>query len=163
MDAAQQALTNHDYFRGPIETLQGSLHDEAMDFISHHDVTQAYGVLCARVKNVATALSDATVLPTPALTYLRENAATLARSLSREIHRALCDLLPEEPVKNPEIPETYTSYTPQVSEDDMQEMEDVSTVCQHALLFLSEVFHLPLLSAVFLSGSFLIILHVELV
>ena len=145
------SVTSSQFLQSPLTTLIKSTDDTADD-ISLHDLLQAYGTLCDRLKLLATLANDA--VDVPALNPLRHNAPKIAACLQRDFKRALQDPFPHAPEqRGGQIPESFASSTPEHSDEDMQYAQDLSHVSQHALLLFSTICRVELLWELF-DGSF---------
>ncbi|KAG6887992.1 hypothetical protein C0992_009972 [Termitomyces sp. T32_za158] len=126
------------YLSSPLETIIGSLDDYDWEYITCHDVTEAYNVLSARIRAIAPLIVYAED-PVPALIPLEKQATSLARALKRDIRRASVN-----PSHNPKPSALDESYLSEISmtDHDIQYTIDLSTLCHHSLpRELSELFY----------------------
>ncbi|KAG6829469.1 hypothetical protein H0H92_004431 [Tricholoma furcatifolium] len=146
------------YLSSPLDTILASLDDYNWDYISCHDITEAYNILSARMRSIAHLLcSDGSF---PAFNPLKEHANSLARALKRDIRRALIkpsSTLYETPALY------YDSYASEISltDFDIQHALDVSTLCHHSLYVLSAIFTMENLHVLFSRTSFCLWVYIR--
>ncbi|KAG6889883.1 hypothetical protein C0995_013858 [Termitomyces sp. Mi166 len=121
------------YLLSPLETILESLDDYDWEYVSCHDITEAYNVLSTRIRAIAPSIVHVE-RPLPALFPLKEHSTSLARALKRDIRRALVD-----PSHSRKLSALYESYSSEVfiSDHDIQHTIDLSTLFQD----LNDLFH----------------------
>ncbi|RDB15276.1 hypothetical protein Hypma_004793 [Hypsizygus marmoreus] len=125
------------YLSSPMETILESLDDHSSQYISTHDLIDAYAVLSSRIRSQADTILQAEQ-PIPAFAPLIENASSLARALKRDIQRAIID--PARIFRgSPPAGESYFEETP-ATDHEIQYGRDSSILCHHTLRVLSDIF-----------------------
>ncbi|KAF5374095.1 hypothetical protein D9615_008892 [Tricholomella constricta] len=134
------------YLSSPLETILESLDDHDHEYISFHDIIEAYTVLSTRIRAYYRVISRGDQ-PLPALGPLKEHAASLARALRRDIRCALVDASSHSR-RTPPLYESYQTDLP-MSDHDIQIARNLSAVCHHGLRVLSDVFAFKALYSLF--------------
>lgn len=124
------------YLLSPLETILESLDDYDSEYITCHDITEAYNVLSTRISEIAPSIVCAEE-PLPALIPLKEQAISLARALKRDIRRSLVN--PTHTYKSSSLFESYSSEI-LMTDHDVQHTIDLSTLCHFSLRVLSDIF-----------------------
>lgn len=134
------------YLVSPLETLLESLEDPNADYISLHDVIEAYNTLSNRIRSQACAFLD--VEPSIlALAPLKEHLPQLAQILRRDIRRALVD--PPSDLRRGQAMEDSPVSDGSMLDDEIQHARNLATLSHHALRFLSDIFRFPALYSLF--------------
>ncbi|KAG5351604.1 hypothetical protein C0989_005611 [Termitomyces sp. Mn162] len=133
------------YFLSPLETILESLDDYDWEYISCHDITEAYNVLSMRIRAIAPSIVHIEQ-PSPALISLKEHAIPLAQALKRDIRRALSN-----PSHNLKLSTACESWLSDISmtDHDIQHTIDLSTLCHFSLRVLSDIFAFRVLYLLF--------------
>ena len=121
-----------EYFKTPITTLLQSIEDVSGTTISPFDVTQAYNLCSLRVKEMSEVLTDRPEREV-AMRYLQENASILSKCVARDIGRASTLFTGDVNVTDPNASDVV------LTEEELKEARDRSTLAQHALLFVAEM------------------------
>ncbi|GLB45466.1 hypothetical protein LshimejAT787_2300260 [Lyophyllum shimeji] len=134
------------YLSSPIETLLESLDDHDLEYITSHDITEAYSTLSTRIRSQARAIlrPDRTL---PALVPIREHAASIARALRRDIRRALVDPIHHTRKSSSPFGSYYTEMA--ITDHETQYARDVTTLCHHSLRVVSLIFAFEILYSLF--------------
>lgn len=144
-----------DYFSSPIRTLCQSIKDPERLFISCHDISEAYNVLCCRIRSRKDDI--ARLKPPIFLSVFKDNSSLLVQLMSRDIRGVLVNpsgsaLRDEEFSMN----QSYYMDFP-LNEEDFQNSTN-HMLCQYALRLLSDIFLHPSLYTSF-SRSYTLHLH----
>ncbi|KAG5650105.1 hypothetical protein H0H81_000746 [Sphagnurus paluster] len=134
------------YLLSPLETISESLDDYDFEYISIHDIIEAYSLLSRRIRSQACLILRAGEM-FPALAPFKDHAGSLARALKRDIRRALAD--PSRDLQR--SPALFSSYRTEVSmnDHDFQNIRNLSTLCHHSLRVVSDVFAFKSLYSLF--------------
>lgn len=147
------------YLSSPLETILESLNDHDSEYISLHDLIEAYNVLSERIRAEAyTLVNGGQYLLAFAL--LKEHASSLARALRRDIQRALID--PSRDLRR--TPPPGESFLTDVSMNDheIQHARDLPMLCHHSLCVLSDVFAFEALHSLFDGALLSLVLSLRL-
>lgn len=140
----------NEYLRSPIDTLLESVEDESMEKIYLYDLIQAYGLFFARAKKLSEVLCD-DAKRADAMVYLQENSSAICKCLVRDIRRVIAPL---------RSPQDTTDVPYELTKDEVNEARDKSSLAQHALVLLAQVFSLPNSSYIFNGTRCMHIIHV---
>lgn len=132
-----------DYLSSPIRTLCESVEDVEQDFISDHDVVEAYNVLCARIRSRKADLSKATA--PVSLSDFQKDVPLLVLCISRDIQRVLPNPFESTPHRSEQ------SYDINHPIDNMPPTMD-HMLCQCAIRLMSDLFMYPFLYSMFSRG-----------
>ncbi|KAI0667641.1 hypothetical protein C8Q78DRAFT_315288 [Trametes maxima] len=140
--------SNPHYFKSPLDTLVVSLEDDAGG-ISAYDLVDAYSTLSLRIKACATFVNRP-IQEVPSFRLLKRNSSALGRCIQRDIRRALRDpsLTQSSPSQLGAIASPSVKWA-DISEALMDLARTESTLCQHALQLLSNIFAFPTLHQLF--------------
>jgi hypothetical protein len=134
---AADPLMSSGYLSTPLNTILESMHDPYSQYISFHDLIEAYSVLSARIRAQLRVIINANQ-PVPALEPLKEHAFLFARALGRDIRRALIDPSNGLRITHPSGESSITSVS--MTDHEIQYGGDLAILCHHALRFLSDIF-----------------------
>ena len=142
-DRGKESLAT--YLASPIRTLCESVNDPEQDFISDHDIAEAYNLLCGRIRSRK---SDISIMKTPR--SMCKDLPLLVLCISRDIHRVLPNPF-ESFSRRGEQPVNQFYDTDPINEENMPPAMD-HMLCQSALRFMSDLFMFPTLYSMFSSG-----------
>lgn len=145
----EKLLASKLYFRSPILTLLESLEDLYQEHISLNDISQAYDVLCCRIRQVAELIGTPCDPFPPALVYLQDHSSSLASCLRRDISYAFTRSSSESPPSDVLIPDSVPRQRREPQEEELKYVEDSSELCQFCLELLCMLLKLPILSSLF--------------
>jgi hypothetical protein len=139
----KESLAN--YFASPIRTLCESVKDPEQDFISDHDIAEAYNLLCGRIRSRK---SDISIMKVPESMYnFDKDLPLLVLCISRDIHRVLPNPFESFPRRGEQsINQSYD--TDPINEENMPPAMD-HMLCQCALRLMSDLFMYPTLYSMF--------------
>lgn len=138
-------LDSDKYFASPLATILESINDSQNEYITLHDLAEAYATLSYRIRLQAPALL-ANNRVFPALKSLQTNNASFSLCLIRDIGR--CLLNPYSIFSQPESVDGDSS----VIEEGTERAQAYATLSHHVLVFLSDVFSfMPVMNS--FSGS----------
>ena len=121
------------YFVSPIQTLSESVKDPGQDWITSHDLVEAYNVLSARIRfHIHDILTVDN--PPPSLAIFKVQSSQIAECISRDIER----LLPS-PFESDHAGRSYHSDG-SLSGDELYIATNNATLCYHALRFMTDIF-----------------------
>ncbi|KAH9949846.1 hypothetical protein B0H21DRAFT_687894 [Amylocystis lapponica] len=136
------------FFRTPIDTLLESTEDISFDNISHHDLSDAYNTFSLRLRTITKAMTEREGT-LPALGLVKQHATAITKCLRRDIRLALIDPFPEPPPANIAIPNSITSSTRDITDEEMEAARDYASVSHSALHLTANVFKFATFSACF--------------
>ncbi|TFK69546.1 hypothetical protein BDN72DRAFT_959509 [Pluteus cervinus] len=147
MSSAQpNPLSIPSYFTAALETLLESFHDPFGEFISLHDLADAYNTLSHQIRSQACLLLQP--VSYPALEPLQKDSARLWAIFRRDIRRCLVD--PSGLGRLPASTPNHSISSPlHLSDEHIQFAADLATLCQYALRFASDICILPALYSIF--------------
>lgn len=121
------------YFASPIQTLSESIKDSGQDWITPHDLVEAYNVLSARIRFH---VHDILIVdsPLPSLTIFKAQSSQIAECISRDLER----LLPS-PFESDHAGRSYYSDG-SLSSDELYNATNNAILCHHALRFMTDIF-----------------------
>ena len=120
------------YFASPIQTLSESVKDPGQNWITAHDLVEAYNVLSARIRShIHDILVDDNSLPS--LAIFKAQASQIAECVSRDLER----LLPS-PFESEHGRSYYSDGS--LSGDELYNATNNATLCHHALRFMTDIF-----------------------
>lgn len=143
------------YLRSPISTILESIEDVHKEYLSAHDLIDAYHTLCSRLRDISGVLSNESA-KVPALRCLEEQSVPFTRILRKHVREALVDPLLTASQRSSVWVGALRPYnwpsTP-VTDEDMKLARDTASLCQSALRVVSYILRFPALSAVFTGES----------
>lgn len=139
------------YLRSPVLTVLESIEDIHQDYLSFHDLVEAYHTFCSRLKGISGVLCDETA-NVPALCFLEEQSVPFIQCLRKHVRGALVDPMLTASQRSSALvgvfrPDHWQS-TP-VTDEDIKLARDTALLCQSALRTVSYILRFPALSAVF--------------
>jgi hypothetical protein len=122
------------YFASPIQTLSESIMDPGQDWITPHDLVEAYNVLSARIRF---RVHDILIVdnPLPSLAIFKAQSSQIAECISRDLER----LLPS-PFESDHAGRFYYSDGSLSGGDELYNATNNATLCHHALRFMTDIF-----------------------
>ena len=133
-----------DYFASPIRTLCESVKDSEQNFISDHDIVEAYNVICWRIRSRK---SDIPKMKIEGLfSNFEDDVPLLVQCISRDILRVLPNPFESVPHRGQSVYQSYNTDNA-TSEDDLAATDH--TLCQNALRLMSDLFMFPSLYSMF--------------
>ena len=136
------------YLRSPILTILESIEDVHQDYISLHDLVDAYHTLCTRLKGISDVLCDENV-NVPALCCLEEQSVPFIQCLRKHIRGALVDPLLDPSQRSPTWMDPYNRASIPVTDDGVKLARDTALLCQSALRVASYILRFPKLFVIF--------------
>ena len=135
------------YFASPLQTLSESIKDPGQDWITTHDLVEAYNVLSARIRSH---VHDILIVdkPLPPLAIFKEHSSQIAECISRDLER----LLPSPFESSQHAGRSYYSDR-SLSGDDLYIATNNATLCHHTLRFMTDIFTFQSLYCNFTSKS----------
>jgi hypothetical protein len=135
------------YFASPIQTLSESIKDPGQDWITTHDLVEAYNVLSARIRSQ---IHNILIVdkPLPSLAIFKAQSSQIAECISRDLERLLPS--PFESLQHAGR-SYYSDHSP--SGDELYIATNNATLCHHALRFMTDIFTFRSLYSNFTSGS----------
>lgn len=129
-----QLAMSETYFASPIQTLAESIKDPGQDWITSHDLAEAYNVLSARIRS---RIHDILIVdnPLPPLAIFKAQSSQIAECLSRDLER----LLPS-PFDSPQQAGRSYYSDHSLSSDERHIANNNATLCHHALRFMTDIF-----------------------
>jgi hypothetical protein len=129
-----QLVMSETYFASPIQTLSESIRDPGQDWITTHDLVEAYNVLSSRIRShIHDILVDDK--PLPHLAIFKMQSSQIAECISRDLER----LLPSPFESLQHADRSYYSDR-SLSGDDLYIATNNATLCYHALRFMIDIF-----------------------
>ncbi|KAF8904104.1 hypothetical protein CPB84DRAFT_1773418 [Gymnopilus junonius] len=134
------------YLLSPLRTLKESIPDYGRDYITAHDLVEAYNTLSNRIRvHIDLISSD----ETPSfLTIFKTNTFDIIECLTRDIRRSL-----PNPFESQRSLLSFAGLSCESegspNDEDLRTMIDDATLCQHALRFASDIFTFPALYSCF--------------
>ena len=123
------------YFASPIQTLTGSIKDPEQDWITAHDLVEAYNVLSARIRfHIHDILIVDNPNPLPSLAIFKVHSSQIAECISRDLER----LLPS-PFESNHAGRSYYSDG-SLSSDELYIATNNVTLCHYALRLMTDIF-----------------------
>ena len=139
------------YLRSPVLTILESIEDIHQDYLSFHDLVDAYHNLCSRLKGISGVLCDETA-NVPALCYLQKQSIPFIQCLRMHIRGALVDPMLTASQRSSTLMGVFRpahwQSTP-VTDENIKLARDTALLCQSALRMVSYILRFPALSAVF--------------
>lgn len=147
--SSENPLDTRLYFRSPIATLLESLEDQYQERLSLHDISQAYNVLCHRVRKVADHLTTVCNPVPHALAYLRDHSTSLTSCIRRDLSYAFTRVIPDSPPYDASIPDSVPPPRSDPQDEDLKHAEDSSYLCKFCLTVVCTILKFPALSSLF--------------
>jgi len=141
-----QLAISETYFASPIQTLTESIKDPRQDWITTHDLVEAYNVLSTRIRSQIHDILRVDK-PLPQLAIFKEQSSQIVECISRDLER----LLPS-PFESQHGGRSYYSDR-SLSDDDLYVAINHATLCHHALRFMTDIFTFQFLYSNFTSRS----------
>lgn len=141
-----QLSMSETYFTSPIQTLCESIKDLGQDWITTHDLVEAYNVLSARIRSQIHHILIVNE-PLPPLAIFKVQSSQIAECISRDLER----LLPS-PFESPLPGRSYFSDS-SLSGDELHIATNNATLCHYALRFMTDIFTFQSLYSNFTSRS----------
>jgi len=129
------------YFASPLRTLCESAKDPEQDFISDHDIAEAYNHLCGRIR---ARKSDISKMKSPG--SMCGDVQLLVLCISRDIRRVLPNPFESFPRQGEQPVQSYD--TDPINEENMPPAMN-HMLCQSALRLMSDLFMYPTLYSMF--------------
>lgn len=141
------------YFASPIQTLSESIKDPGQDWITSHDLVEAYNVLSARIRSHR---HDILIVdkPLPSLAIFKAQSSQIAECISRDLER----LLPS-PFDSPQHAGRSYYSDHSLSADERHIANNNATLCHHALRFMTDIFTFRSLYSNFTNDQLSALLH----
>jgi len=146
LDPTSNAMLDVKFFSSPLDTLLESIDDHDVEYLSIHDLIEAYNAISTRFHSHVDIIATRR-LP-PALSFLGEHTSSLTRALSRDIRRCFVD--PSHDLRTTPPGGSFLSDA-SMTDHEIQYARDLSTVCHHSLRVLSDILSFKLLYSLFQS------------
>jgi len=135
----EDSLAN--YFASPMRTLCESVKDPEQDFISDHDIAEAYNHICGRIRFQKSDISNMETLGS-----ICKDVPLLVLCISRDIRRVLPNPFESFPRQGQHPAQSYD--TDLINEENMPPAMN-HMLCQSALRLMSDLFMYPTLYSMF--------------
>ncbi|KAA1477415.1 hypothetical protein DENSPDRAFT_885090 [Dentipellis sp. KUC8613] len=132
------ALQDPNYLYDPFDTLFFSLDDSAHEYLSPHDIMEAYNTIYLRLRASADQLASSAAHCPPALQFFKNDHEAVSAVLTRDISRALS--LPLGLSRNFGTSTDPSRSEPEESSVAARYAKDSSTICHFALRALAQLF-----------------------
>lgn len=128
-----QLMMSESYFASPIQTLSESINDPGQDWITTHDLVEAYNVLSNRIR---AHIQDILIVdkPLPPLAIFKAQSSLIAECICRDLER----LLPS-PFESQLAGRSFYSDR-SLSSDEVYIATNNATLCCHALRLMTDIF-----------------------
>ena len=148
LEPTSNAMLDVKFFSSPLDTLLESIHDRDAEYLSIHDLIEAYSAISTRIRSQVDIIMAARQ-PPPALAFLGEHTSSLTRALRRDILRCFVD--PSHDLRTTPPPGESFSSDASMTDHEIQYARDLSAVCHYSLRLLSDIFSFKLLYSLFQS------------
>lgn len=145
-------LNSNKYFTSPLKTILESVNDPQNEFITLHDLAEAYATVSRRIRFLASEILE-NGPELPAFEPFKTDNVLLSICLTRDVGR--CLLNPLTIFSQPQS----TSDDGSIIEEGTERAQGYATLSHHALVFLSDVFSLTPVMNIFSGASLNIIIE----